>query len=110
MMARREKRIGKIFLFVLLAVSLIGGPIQNGYAQEKVIKLTYALFQPATAALSKANTGFAQEIEKRTNGRVQITVFQSGSLLGAPAPFQGIRNGIAAMGKGITSHRPGAFP
>ena len=112
-MAKEKKAVLKIFWGILFAVILIGGLIQRGYGQpapSKVFKLTYALFQPATAALSKMNTEFAQEIEKRTNGRVQIQVFQSGSLLGAPAMFQGIRNGIADIGNGITSYSPGNFP
>ena len=99
-------------LSILCAAILIGGLVQGAYAQApaKQIKLTYALFQPATAALSKVQTEFAQELEKRTNGRVQIQVMQGGSLLGAPAMFQGIKNGIADMGNGITSYSPGNFP
>jgi TRAP-type transport system periplasmic protein len=109
-----KKRCAAVFvalLFFCPAVLIIGGT-KNCDAQgaAKPIKLTYALFQPATAALSKTNTAFAQEIEKRTNGRVQIQIFQSGSLLGAPAMFQGIRNGIADIGNGITSYNPGNFP
>jgi TRAP-type transport system periplasmic protein len=112
-MARREKAVITVFLSILFAVILTDGLIQNGYGQTapaKQIKLTYALFQPAAAALSKIQTEFAQEIEKRTNGRVQVQIFQGGSLLGAPAMFQGIRNGIADMGNGITSYSPGNFP
>jgi TRAP-type transport system periplasmic protein len=112
-MKRGRNRVATFFLSVLLAAMLTGGAVQSAYGQAagaKVIKLTYALFQPATAGLSKANTEFAQEIEKRTNGRVQIQIFQSGSLLGGPAMFQGIRNGIADMGNGITSYTPGNFP
>jgi TRAP-type C4-dicarboxylate transport system substrate-binding protein len=75
-----------------------------------VYKLTFALFQPPTAALSKMNTAFANEIQTRTNGQVQITVQQGGSLLAAPAMYQGIIDGIADMGNGITSYSPGAFP
>jgi TRAP-type C4-dicarboxylate transport system substrate-binding protein len=75
-----------------------------------VYKLTFALFQPPTAALSVMNTAFAKEIETRTNGRVQITVQQGGSLLAAPAMYQGIVDDIADMGNGITSYSPGAFP
>ena len=97
-----------IFFAMALMISL--GQLAYGQTAAKPIKLTYALFQPATAALSKANTEFAQEIEKRSGGRVQIQVFQSGSLLGGPAMFQGIRNGIADMGNGVTSYSPGNFP
>ena len=101
-----------IFLFTASLALTIGGLAQFDHCQakEKTIKLTYALFQPAVAALSKTNTAFAKEIESRTNGRVQIQIFQSGSLLGAPAMYQGIRNGIADMGNGISSYSPGNFP
>ena len=111
-MLRKQKAMVAILLSILFSVCLVGGFIQSGYAQSppKVIKLTYALFQPATAAMSKTNTAFAREIEKRTNGRVQVTVFQSGSLLGAPAMYEGVRNGIADIGNGITSYSPGNFP
>lgn len=109
-MANEKKRYITVFLFILITVLLTSGLVQNGYAAEKKIKLTFALFQPGTAALSKMHTEYAKEIEKRTNGRVEIQVFQSGSLLGAPAMYQGIRNGIADMGNGISSYSPGNFP
>jgi TRAP-type C4-dicarboxylate transport system substrate-binding protein len=79
-------------------------------SSASVYKLTFALFQPPTAALSKMNTAFAEEIQTRTNGRVQITVQQGGSLLAAPAMYQGLIDDIADMGNGITSYSPGAFP
>jgi TRAP-type C4-dicarboxylate transport system substrate-binding protein len=67
-------------------------------------KLTFALFQPEVAAVSKANTEYAKAIQDRTNGRVEITVYQGGSLLGAPAMYQGIIDDIADMGNGISSY------
>ena len=117
-MAKGERARIMARLTVVLAVSalmlMLGGRLQESYGQaapaKQPIKLTYALFQPATAALSKVQTEYAQELEKRTNGRVQVQVMQGGSLLGAPAMFQGIKNGIADMGNGITSYSPGNFP
>ena len=111
-MKKTNKARTTIFLFAVLFVLTFVWMAQSDYCQakEKPIKLTYALFQPAVAALSKTNTAFAKEIESRTNGRVQIQIFQSGSLLGAPAMYQGILNGIADMGNGISSYSPGNFP
>jgi TRAP-type C4-dicarboxylate transport system substrate-binding protein len=109
-MEKRQKVATKKLLFITFAIILIGGLIQSGYGQAAPIKLTYALFQPGTAALSKKNAEFAQEIEKRTNGQVQIQVFHSGSLLSGPAMYQGIRNGIVDMGNAFTLYNPGAFP
>uniref|UniRef100_A0A7C2K326 TRAP transporter substrate-binding protein n=1 Tax=candidate division WOR-3 bacterium TaxID=2052148 RepID=A0A7C2K326_UNCW3 len=77
---------------------------------QQIIKLTYALFQPPTAAVSKINTEFAKEIEKRSGGKVQITVFQGGSLLTGPAMLEGVKKGIADMGNWTTVYSPGVFP
>jgi TRAP-type transport system periplasmic protein len=111
-MAIRHKIPVAFLMFAFTAMIAADGLIQDahGQAAAKPIRLTYALFQPATAVLSKVNTEFAQEIEKRTNGRVKIQVFQGGSLLGGPAMFQGVRNGIADMGNCVTSYTPGNFP
>jgi len=110
-MGGESRGLMKALAWFLFAGVLLMGLVQAGHAQEvKPIKLTFALFQPATAELSKVNTEYAKEIERRTNGRVQIQVFQSGSLLGAPAMYQGIRNGIADMGNSLTSYSAGNFP
>ena len=109
-MAKRQKVATKKLLFITFTIILIGGLIQSGYGQAAPIKMTYALFQPGTAALSKKNTEFAREIEKRTNGQVQIQVFHSGSLMSGPAMFQGVSNGIVDMGNAFTLYNPGAFP
>jgi TRAP-type C4-dicarboxylate transport system substrate-binding protein len=111
-MTSRRKVTLRTCLSVFFVAVLVMVLSQSGHAQTaaKPIKLTYALFQPATAAITKVNTEFAKEIEKRTNGRVQITVFPGGSLIGAPQMFQGVKNGIADMGNAITSYTPGNFP
>ena len=115
----------KKFLLIPLVVILVTGLVLSGCAEPaptpapapapspapaKVYELSYALFQPAAAALSVKNTEFAQEIEKRSNGRIKITVQGGGALLGAPAMYQGVVDGIADMGNGISSYDPGAFP
>jgi TRAP-type transport system periplasmic protein len=79
-------------------------------APGKTYKFTFALFQPAASAMSQMNTAYAQEIQKRTNGQVTITVMQAGSLLAAPAMYEGIKNGVADMGNCPTSYNPGNFP
>ncbi len=109
-MARKKKATMKNLCFILFTVTLLAGLVQTAHGQAAPIKLTYALFQPGTAALSKANSEFAQEIEKRTSGRVQIQIFHSGSLLNGPAMFQGVRSGIADMGNAFTLYNPGNFP
>jgi len=120
----------KLFGIVLLAAIVVSGLLLAGCGDDtpatttaasgatttasaptgEVYELTYALFQPEVAALSVANTAFAKEIEARTNGRVKITVHAGGSLLAAGAMYQGVLDGVADMGNGISSYDPGAFP
>lgn len=103
----------KKFLLVILLVVLISGLIFGGCAKPappKVFELSYALFQPAAAALSVANAEFAKEIERGTNGQVKITVHHAGSLLTGPAMYEGVRTGIADMGNCLTVYNPGTFP
>lgn len=79
-------------------------------ATQAEFELTFALFQPEVSAISKANTAFAQEIEKRTNGRVKIKVMAGGSLLNAGSMYQGVLDGVADMGNSVSVYDPGAFP
>jgi TRAP-type C4-dicarboxylate transport system substrate-binding protein len=76
----------------------------------QVYKLTYAMFLPPAAAIAVTGTEFAKAIEAKSNGRIQITIQQGGSLLAAPAMYQGVLDGIADIGMGITSYNPGNFP
>lgn len=111
-MKKSQKAVVTVCLVALILFFQASWPVPGALSAEpsKPIKLTYALFQPATAALSIMNSEFAKEIEKRTNGRVQIQIFQSGSLLGGAAMFQGVRNGVADIGNCVTSYTPGNFP
>ena len=54
------------------------------------IKLTYSVFFPAPHKNAVLATDWAKEIEKRTNGRVQITVFPGGTLTPADKCYDGV--------------------
>ena len=105
-----KKGILLIPLALLLVIGLVVTGCPSSAPEEEVYELSYALFQPPAAALSVANTEFAQAIESRTNGRVKITVHQGGSLLGGPAMYEGVRTGVADMGNLLTVYNPGTFP
>lgn len=83
---------------------------QTQAESQTVYELTYALFQPEVSAISQANMEFAAEIEKRTEGRVKITVMAGGSLLNAGSMYQGVLDGVADMGNSVSVYDPGAFP
>jgi TRAP-type transport system periplasmic protein len=100
----------KMMLFAL-AVLAIGFcfSVSNVLAQAKV-ELTYAQFQPSQHFNNKLSESYAKEIEKRTNGRVKITVFSGGTLISADKTYNGIIQGIADMGMSCMSYTRGKFP
>ncbi len=50
------------------------------------------------------------EIEKRTNGRVKITLYPAGTLSAAPQCYQGVVTGISDIGMSCFAYTRGNFP
>jgi TRAP-type transport system periplasmic protein len=98
-------------MLIALSVSAIGLCLSAShvFAQSKV-ELTYAQFQPSQHFNNKLSEAYAKEIEKRTNGRVKITVFSGGTLIAADKTYNGIIQGIADMGMSCMSYTRGKFP
>jgi TRAP-type C4-dicarboxylate transport system substrate-binding protein len=53
---------------------------------------------------------WAKEIEKQTNGKVQITVFAGGTLTKAPQCYSGVVKGISDLGFSLFAYTRGRFP
>ena len=94
---------------LFLCVSVIGLAIftSSAFAQ---IKLNYSTFFPAPAPQAKVATEWAQEIGKRTGGKVQITMFYGGTLTPAPQCYDGVVKGISDIGFSVLAHTRGKFP
>lgn len=104
-------RASRPMLF-FLCLSVIGFcfPASQVFSQAKPIELTYAQFQPAAHFNTKLSESYAKEIEKRTHGRVKITVFSGGTLIAADKTYSGIVTGIADMGQSCMAYTRGKFP
>ncbi|MCD6306959.1 MAG: TRAP transporter substrate-binding protein [Deltaproteobacteria bacterium] len=103
-----KKKIFLLFLIGVLGTAFIcAGPPQ---AQAKPIKLTFSIFFPPTHAQAIAAMNFAKEVEKRTNGKVQITPFPGGTLTKAPMVYDGVVTGISDMGNSCFAYTRGRFP
>jgi len=74
------------------------------------IKLTYANFPPASTFPCVQMERWKAEVEKRTNGKVQVQTFPGGTLLGAKNMFDGVKRGQADIGNLCMSYQPGVFP
>jgi TRAP-type C4-dicarboxylate transport system substrate-binding protein len=55
-------------------------------------------------------TEWAKEIEKRTGGKVQITMFPGGTLTPAPQCYDGVVKGLSDIGMSVFAYTRGKFP
>jgi TRAP-type C4-dicarboxylate transport system substrate-binding protein len=95
---------------VALIVSLLAVVAPAVVRAADPIKLNYSIFFPAPHKNTVLATEWAQEIEKRTNGGVKITVFPGGTLTPADKCYDGVVNGISDIGFSVLAYTRGKFP
>ena len=108
----------KKILFIFLAFTLLAFPLLTACAAEEeeelppgeVIKLKIANYFSPAAKHSLILEEFSNELEWRTGGRVQVDYYAGGSLLTAPAMFDGIVDGVADIGYSHVYYTPGRMP
>jgi TRAP-type transport system periplasmic protein len=76
----------------------------------ETIKLSYSIFFPPTHVQCIAAKDWANEIQKRTDGRVQITIYPAGSLTKADQCYEGVIKGISDLGMSCFAYTRGRFP
>ena len=79
-------------------------------SQAKELKITYANFPPGPTFPCVQMERWADEVEKRTGGKVEVQTFPGGTLLGAKNMFDGVVSGVADIGCLAMSYQPGRFP
>lgn len=106
-----------LLLVAGLVVSGCGGAqtdqtADNTAAQtpEKPITLKYAFFAPAGTFPAVQMEHWAEEVQKRTNGKVKVDTFPGGTLLTAQNMYDGVLSGVAEIGLSASSYEPGRFP
>jgi len=92
-----------------LCLSIIGFSFITQTASAQV-KLNYSIFFPAPAKQTVDATDWAKEIEKRTNGKVQITMFPGGTLTPPDKCYDGVVKGISDIGYSVLAYTRGKFP
>jgi TRAP-type C4-dicarboxylate transport system substrate-binding protein len=95
------------FLSVLLGLVFSASFV---FAQAKPVELSYSIFFPATHKHTLLAGEWAKEVEKRTNGRVKITIFPGGTLTPAPTCYDGVVKGISGIGMSVLAYTKGKFP
>jgi len=78
--------------------------------QADTIRLNYSIFFPASHGQCQEASEWAQEIDKRTGGRVKITLFPGGTLTNATQCYDGVVKGISDIGMSCFAYTRGRFP
>ncbi len=105
---KRTMWMGGLGLGMSLVVAvLLSTPL---FAQTKPVTLSYSVFFPATHQNTVLATEWAKEIEKRTDGKVKITVYPGGTLTPADKCYDGVEKGISDLGMSCLSYTRGRFP
>ena len=101
---RKVTVVFSIFILVFVGISFMISP---AYGQ---IKLNYSNFFPAPHTNAVLSVDWGKEIEKRTNGRVVVTVFPGGTLTPADKCYDGVVQGISDVCMTVASYTLGKFP
>ncbi|MGE4292299.1 MAG: TRAP transporter substrate-binding protein [Desulfovibrio sp.] len=92
-------------LFLALALMAPALPAQAG-----PIKLSYSCFFPPTHVQSQLAEAWCREVEKRTDGKVQIDYYPGGTLTKANQCYDGVVEGISDIGFSALAYSRGRFP
>ncbi len=96
-----------IIVMVIMAVFLVTTGCQK---KEKTTEFTYSIFFPPTHSQCQAAVSWAKEIEKRSGGKIKITVFPGGTLTKANQCYDGVVKGISDIGMSCFAYTRGRFP
>ena len=93
-------------IFIAAFFSVIIMPVN---AKAGTIQLSYANFPPAPTFPCVQMERWKKEVEKRTNGKVAVSTYPGGTLLGAKNMMDGVIAGQADIGSLCMAYQPGRF-
>jgi len=94
---------------VVAALWIVGSCVST-YAEIKPIELSYSIFFPAPHKHTLLAGEWAKEIERRTQGRVKMTLYPGGTLTPADKCYDGVVKGISDIGMSVLAYTRGRFP
>ena len=116
-MSPKVRPFGKLIMCLVslvLVVTVLAGAVGCGgdeVTPGEVITLTFSMMTPPATANAVVFGEFTfPEIEKRSNGRLIIEPYWSGSLLAGGETLRGVGAGIADMGYVYAAYTPAQLP
>jgi TRAP-type C4-dicarboxylate transport system substrate-binding protein len=101
--------VGLVVACVVLLAGLSSCRRSEDQEKQKVVELSYSIFFPPSHIQCKTAEAWAEEIEKRSNGKVKITVYPAGTLTKAPQCYDGVVNGLSDIGMSCFAYTRGRF-
>ena len=102
-----------IVVLIIACVVLLAGlsSCRQSEDQEKdgVVDLSYSIFFPPSHIQCETAQAWAEEIEKRTDGKVKITLYPAGTLTKAPQCYNSVVNGLSDIGMSCFAYTRGRF-
>ncbi|MDY0093527.1 MAG: TRAP transporter substrate-binding protein [Candidatus Vecturithrix sp.] len=103
-----KKSVVNVVCILGAAIFLACGTVSS--VRAETINLSFSVFFPPTHAHAVASTHMAEEIERRTDGKVKITVFPGGTLTKSSMCYDGVVQGISDMCHSVFAYTRGRFP
>ena len=95
---------------IFLIFLFLGFDCTVNQAQEKVVRLNYQTFHPATHWSVPLNKEWINEIDKNTGGTVKITRYDMGLLSPQAQTYDSLVKGVIDIGETVLQYSPGRFP
>lgn len=77
---------------------------------DSVVKLSYSIFFPPTHIQCQTAQAWADEINRRSEGSIEITIYPTGTLTSGDQCYTGVVNGISDIGMSCFAYTSGRFP
>jgi TRAP-type transport system periplasmic protein len=103
------RSIYKINFIALLVFAVVCMFSTVGSTQDKVITLRYSDQFPAGDVHTKLDQEYCKEIEKRTNGKVKITLYPGSTLNTTLQMYDAVVQGTADMSNSVPVYQKGRF-
>jgi TRAP-type transport system periplasmic protein len=110
-------RNARTVVLLVSACLMLAGLLSSGCKNQggdtgtgKPIELSYSIFFPDVHIQCQTAKAWASEIEKRSNGRVKITIHPGGTLTAADKCYKGVVDGISDIGMSCLAYTRGGFP
>ena len=99
------------FIKAAAVAAVLAATAFGGNARAQTIELKLSHFLPPNHTFHKWAVAWADQLAKESNGRLKVTIYPNGQLVGPPnRQFDAARNGIVDMAFVLHGVTPGRYP